>query len=200
MVEMYNPYLALSEETGGLLQAGEVDWTTAFAIYQPKSGKRREGFGRLPGSCGWGGAAGTEYWIDREAGIAVSAESNQFLPLSDTEEKQSAGHFHHADVAWQRACGQDSEKEDREGCLRGSRNIDMWSFDSVFTMPSINTSRADPSCHPKQIQARSCVRLLGAVLEAAVATLSINESPLSLSISEEPLLRSVLLAATSEAR
>jgi CubicO group peptidase (beta-lactamase class C family) len=86
MVEMYNPYLALSEETGGLLQAGEVDWTTAFAIYQPKSGRRREGFGRLPGSCGWGGAAGTEYWIDREAGIAVSAESNQFLPLTGTEE------------------------------------------------------------------------------------------------------------------
>jgi hypothetical protein len=90
MVEMYNPFFALSEETSGLLQYGDVDWTTAFAVYQPKSGRRKEGFGRLPGSCGL----------------------QPFL-LSDADGESSAGRFHHADVAWQRTSGQDCEKEDR---------------------------------------------------------------------------------------
>jgi CubicO group peptidase (beta-lactamase class C family) len=54
------------------LQPGEADWTTGMALYGPKDGRRREGWGRRAGSVGWGGAAGTEYWIDPASGIAVS--------------------------------------------------------------------------------------------------------------------------------
>lgn len=50
---------------------GEVDWTTGMALYKPKDGCRRGGWGRHAGSVGWGGAAGTDYWMDPESGIAV---------------------------------------------------------------------------------------------------------------------------------
>lgn len=68
---MYKSYWALPDDHPGF-KDGEVDWTTAVALYKPLNGERREGWGRLPGSVGWGGAAGTEYWMDPESGIAVS--------------------------------------------------------------------------------------------------------------------------------
>lgn len=44
-----------------------------MALYNPKDeDKRRGGWGRKKGSVGWGGAAGTEYWIDPKSQIAVS--------------------------------------------------------------------------------------------------------------------------------
>lgn len=54
------------------LEAGEADWTTGMALYNPKKQARRGDFGRHAGSVGWGGAAGTEYWIDPVQQIAVS--------------------------------------------------------------------------------------------------------------------------------
>jgi CubicO group peptidase (beta-lactamase class C family) len=71
LLAMYNPYLANSAAED-MLKPGDADWSTAMAIYKPKNGRRRGGWGRLPGSVGWGGAAGTEYFIDVESGIAVS--------------------------------------------------------------------------------------------------------------------------------
>lgn len=68
---MYKSYWSLPEDHPGF-KDGEVDWTTAVALYKPNDGARREGWGRLAGSVGWGGAAGTEYWMDPESGIAVS--------------------------------------------------------------------------------------------------------------------------------
>jgi hypothetical protein len=67
---MFKMYLALPDDHPGF-KDGEVDWTTAVALYQPEDGGRREGWGRLAGSAGWGGAAGTEYWMDPKSGIAV---------------------------------------------------------------------------------------------------------------------------------
>lgn len=60
---------------GEAIAPGEADWTTATAIYTPHDGRRRPCLGmpgRHAGSIGWGGAAGTLYWIDLKAGIAVS--------------------------------------------------------------------------------------------------------------------------------
>lgn len=54
------------------LKPEDTDWTTGMCLYDPKNGRRYGGFGRQPGSVGWGGAAGTEYWIDPKTGIAVS--------------------------------------------------------------------------------------------------------------------------------
>ena len=67
---MYKGYWSLPDDHPGF-KDGEVDWTTAVALYQPENGERREGWGRLAGSVGWGGAAGTEYWMDPKSGIAV---------------------------------------------------------------------------------------------------------------------------------
>lgn len=72
LIEMYNPYLSLID--GDKLVPGEANWSTAMAIYSPKDDRRRSGWGRRAGSVGWGGAAGTEYWIDPKTGIAVSFE------------------------------------------------------------------------------------------------------------------------------
>ena len=71
IAKMFGWYLSLGEDHPGF-KDGEADWSTAIAIYQPFNGERREGWGRLAGSCGWGGAAGTEYWMDPKSGIAVS--------------------------------------------------------------------------------------------------------------------------------
>lgn len=68
--KMYKSYWSLPDDHPGF-KDGEVDWSTAVAVYQPENGERREGWGRLAGSVGWGGAAGTEYWIDPKSGIAV---------------------------------------------------------------------------------------------------------------------------------
>jgi methyl acetate hydrolase len=53
---------------------GEADWTTGMALYNPQGRARRGEFGRHAGSVGWGGAAGTEYWIDPTAQISVSQQ------------------------------------------------------------------------------------------------------------------------------
>lgn len=57
----------------------DVDWTTAMCLYAPTDGRRNGGFGRRPGSVMWGGAAGTEYWIDPASGIAC-VFTTQMLP------------------------------------------------------------------------------------------------------------------------
>lgn len=62
----------LSMVMGGEVAVGDADWTTGMSIYL---GPRRDGT-RHPGTVGWGGAAGTQYWIDEAAGIAVSNKSN----------------------------------------------------------------------------------------------------------------------------
>lgn len=56
------------------LNAGEADWTTGMALFLPDESRTSEAMssGRKSGSVGWGGAAGTEYWIDPASGIAVS--------------------------------------------------------------------------------------------------------------------------------
>ncbi len=59
LIKMYNPYLDIQPSEGGLLQPGDANWSTAMAIYKPQDGRRRSGWGRLSGSVGWGGAAGT---------------------------------------------------------------------------------------------------------------------------------------------
>ncbi|KAI9634759.1 beta-lactamase/transpeptidase-like protein [Dioszegia hungarica] len=64
------------------LEAGEADWTTGMAIFQPKGRARRGDFGRHAGSVGWGGAAGTEYWIDPSAQISV-VWTTQMLPTGN---------------------------------------------------------------------------------------------------------------------
>ena len=61
------------------LEVGEVDWTTGMALVDPKDKHRRNGWGRHAGSVGWGGAAGTEYWIDPVEQIAV-VWTTQMLP------------------------------------------------------------------------------------------------------------------------
>lgn len=53
------------------LQTGEGDWSTGMALYLPSDGRRAPN-GRHAGSAGWGGAAGTTYWVDPVAGVAVS--------------------------------------------------------------------------------------------------------------------------------
>lgn len=80
---MYKGYWSLPEDHPGF-KDGEVEWTTAVALYQPNDGQRREGWGRLAGSVGWGGAAGTEYWMDPKSGIAVG------LPPVDVHSSQIA--------------------------------------------------------------------------------------------------------------
>lgn len=77
MVEMMN--VVRGFEGADRLQPGEADWTTGMALYNPKSGQRRESWGRHAGSVGWGGAAGTDYWIDPVAGVAA-VWSTQMLP------------------------------------------------------------------------------------------------------------------------
>lgn len=71
IAKMYKGYWSLPDDHPGF-KDGEVDWSTAVAVYQPFDGSRREGWGRLAGSVGWGGAAGTEYWMDPKSGIGVS--------------------------------------------------------------------------------------------------------------------------------
>jgi CubicO group peptidase (beta-lactamase class C family) len=57
------------------LKAGEADWTTGMALFKPDESRTGEALssGRKSGSVGWGGAAGTEYWIDPVSKIAVGA-------------------------------------------------------------------------------------------------------------------------------
>lgn len=53
-------------------ERGEANWSTGMSVYSPKDRRQRGGFGRHAGTVGWGGAAGTQYWIDEDSGIAVS--------------------------------------------------------------------------------------------------------------------------------
>ncbi|TXT15978.1 hypothetical protein VHUM_00481 [Vanrija humicola] len=59
---------------------GEADWSTGMALYLPFDGRRAPA-GRHAGSAGWGGAAGTTYWIDPEAGVAA-VFTTQTIPSS----------------------------------------------------------------------------------------------------------------------
>ncbi|ORY30592.1 beta-lactamase/transpeptidase-like protein [Naematelia encephala] len=79
LLDMYNPYLSLDAPGQIPLEIGEADWSTAMAIYQPRDRRPRGGFGRKAGSVGWGGAAGTEYFMDPETEIAC-VFSTQMLP------------------------------------------------------------------------------------------------------------------------
>ncbi|KAK4052897.1 hypothetical protein OIO90_004173 [Microbotryomycetes sp. JL221] len=58
----------------GSKKPGDIDWSTAVAVWKGEGHSR--GFGRLPGSVGWAGAAGTEYWMDPTSGISVVLTTN----------------------------------------------------------------------------------------------------------------------------
>ncbi|KAK4685931.1 hypothetical protein P7C73_g4204, partial [Tremellales sp. Uapishka_1] len=77
MCEMFNGYIAVTGEWR--VTRDEVDWSTGMCIYLPSDGRQREGWGRHGGSVGWGGAAGTEYWIDPKYGVAC-VFTTQMLP------------------------------------------------------------------------------------------------------------------------
>jgi CubicO group peptidase (beta-lactamase class C family) len=79
MAAMLNRWFMQTEQEG-LLEAGDANWGTAVAIYTPRDRRPRGGFGRRPNTIGWGGAAGTEFWIDPAAGIAVSAVAETVAP------------------------------------------------------------------------------------------------------------------------
>ncbi|GMK53796.1 hypothetical protein CspeluHIS016_0103820 [Cutaneotrichosporon spelunceum] len=83
IVEMFEHYFGPEEK----FVLGEANWSTGMAVYAPNDGRRRAGFGRLAGSVGWGGAAGTQYWIDEAAGIAV-VFTTQVLPGSGPDTKE----------------------------------------------------------------------------------------------------------------
>ncbi|KAK4055143.1 hypothetical protein OIV83_000423 [Microbotryomycetes sp. JL201] len=65
----------------GSQKPGDVDWSTALGIWNGSGPSR--GFGRQPGSAGWAGAGGTEYWIDPSSGIAVVISTNALPPFAD---------------------------------------------------------------------------------------------------------------------
>lgn len=73
----------MSYVLGGEFAPGDADWTTGMALYQPKDGRRRacgDGkLGRHARSVGWGGAAGTQYWICPTLRIAVSSSSYEVV-------------------------------------------------------------------------------------------------------------------------
>lgn len=79
MAAMLNRWFMQTDQEG-LLEAGDANWGTAVAMYTPRDGRPRGGFGRKPNTIGWGGAAGTEFWIDPSAGIAVSAVAKPVAP------------------------------------------------------------------------------------------------------------------------
>jgi hypothetical protein len=114
LVKMYNPYLDIVDPAETLGEE-DVDWSTAMAIYRPNGGTRRDGWGRYARSVGWGGAAGTEYWMDPEAGIAVSSRI-----LGGQAMLTSLGRFHDANAAGQLQASQGGEEGDREGRVRRS--------------------------------------------------------------------------------
>lgn len=58
-------------------KADEVDWSTGLCVFNRPG--QKGGWGRWQGSVGWAGAAGTEYWIDKHAGVAVVL-TTQVLP------------------------------------------------------------------------------------------------------------------------
>ena len=55
---------------------GEADWTTAMSLFVPTPANKTREWGRKSGSVGWGGAAGTAYWIDPKTQIAVSRDAD----------------------------------------------------------------------------------------------------------------------------
>ncbi|ORX37917.1 beta-lactamase/transpeptidase-like protein [Kockovaella imperatae] len=61
------------------ISSGEADWTTGMSLYAPREGNTTRTWGRKRGSVGWGGAAGTMYWIDPTSQIAV-VWTTQMLP------------------------------------------------------------------------------------------------------------------------
>ncbi|KAM0793546.1 hypothetical protein ACM66B_000983 [Microbotryomycetes sp. NB124-2] len=65
----------------GSHKPGDMDWSTALGIWKGSGPSR--GFGRRPGSAGWAGAGGTEYWMDPEAGIAVVISTNMLPPFAE---------------------------------------------------------------------------------------------------------------------
>ncbi|KAL1413097.1 hypothetical protein Q8F55_000846 [Vanrija albida] len=65
------------------LAPGEADWSTGMALYLPSDGGPAPA-GRSAGSAGWGGAAGTTYWVDPARGVAA-VFSTQTIPSSAPE-------------------------------------------------------------------------------------------------------------------
>ena len=111
---MYKGYWSLPDDHPGF-KDGEVDWTTAVALYKPFDGQRREGWGRLPGSVGWGGAAGTEYWIDPESGIAVSSRQEELELIK--------GGLYDSDVTGSMPSDRQRQKGNRKGRIRDHRLV-----------------------------------------------------------------------------
>jgi hypothetical protein len=118
----------MSNSRGTEVSPGEADWTTGMALYAPKVERALQ---RRAGSVGWGGAAGTEYWIDPVTGIAVSIFCQRILYLYCPSSRLVKEDWADKPVRVDNAdapsikSGRHTRREarDREGCLRGFGDV-----------------------------------------------------------------------------
>ena len=100
-------------DQGNTLGYDEFNWTTGMAVYMPKKPHPRGGKGRSAGSVGWGGAAGTEYFIDPEKGVAVRR--------ADWIRADRPVCLHNANAAGLQSAYPQGKEGDRDGSVRKSR-------------------------------------------------------------------------------
>ncbi|OJJ48052.1 hypothetical protein ASPZODRAFT_166103 [Penicilliopsis zonata CBS 506.65] len=79
--DMLNAYFHFLEEEKDIFLTTDDVSVTLGSVPMIVGKERKGGWGRRPGSAGWGGAAGTDFYIDPATGIAV-VFSTQLLPGS----------------------------------------------------------------------------------------------------------------------